>query len=151
MLFPQEKRGDPGAPGASPGQGSNQAPAPQQIIVQTPGTGVKIPILFGAVIALLGACGYLFYQVNQVRADLTQTRDSLAAEIAKINETSSVTTQTSRHNLEQLKTEVERARAQAAQLSGQAKNDASAHADQLASQAPEDAGRARQADRRRVE
>jgi chromosome segregation ATPase len=134
MLFPQEKRSDPGAAGASPTptQGSNQAPTPQQIIVQTPGTGVKIPILFGAVIALLGACGYLFYQLNQVRADLTQTRDSLSAEIAKINEASSVTVQTSRHNLEQLKTELERARAQAAQLSGQAKSEASAHADQLA-------------------
>jgi len=134
MLFPQEKRNDPGQQQAS----APQAPAPQQappsqpIYVNAPSSGVKIPILFGAVIALVGACVYLFYQLNQVRTELAATRDSLSAEISKINETSSVTTQTSRRSMEQMKKDLDHARAQAAQLSGQAKADATAHADELA-------------------
>ncbi len=131
MLFPQEKRTS-SEPGATPQGTAPQAPAPQPIIVQAPSTGVKIPILFGAVIALLGASAYLFYQLNQVRTELADTRDSLSSEIAKINEASTVTVQTSRHNMEQLKKDLDRARAQAAQLSGQAKDQASAHADEIA-------------------
>ena len=96
------------------------------------GSGVKIPILFGAVLALVGASVYLFYELNQVRDELNQTRDSVEAEIAKINETSTVSTQTSHRSVETLKDQVERVRAQAAQLSGQAKIDATQHADELA-------------------
>ena len=32
------------------------------------GGGAKIPILFGAVLALVAACAYLFYELRQVRA-----------------------------------------------------------------------------------
>src|SRR5271154_911737 len=92
------------------------------------GSGVKIPILFGAVLALAGASVYMYYQLGQVRDDLNTTRDSLAAEIAKINETSTVSTQTSRRSVDSLKDQVEKYRSQAAQLSGQAKIDATQHA-----------------------
>ena len=143
MLFPQEKRPDPGA------QPQPQAPIPQQQAPAPPqyqqppsqpvyyqpaptGGGVKIPILFGAVIALVGACVYLFYQLNQVRTELGETRDNLSAEIAKINETSNVTVQTSRRSMEQMKKDLDQARARAAQLSGEAQTKATAHADELA-------------------
>jgi chromosome segregation ATPase len=96
------------------------------------GSGAKIPILFGAVLALIGASVYLFYQLNQVRGELNTMRDSLASEITKINETSTVSTQTSKRSVESLKSDVEKYRAQAAQLSGQAKVEATAHADELA-------------------
>jgi chromosome segregation ATPase len=96
------------------------------------GSGIKIPILFGAVLALVGASVYLYYQLNQVRDELNTTRDSLLAEIAKINETSTVSTQTSRRSVDSLKDQVEKYRSQAAQLSGQAKIDATQHADELA-------------------
>src|SRR5579862_8361020 len=138
MLFPQEKRPATETPaGAQPQPAPIQPPqpqAPQQPIIYAPptGGGVKIPILFGAVIALIGACVYLFYQLNQVRTDLASTRDALETEIAKINETSSVTTQTSRRNMENMKKDLDRARAAAAQPSGQAKEAANAHADELA-------------------
>src|SRR5579885_1457740 len=139
MLFPQEKRPDPGTTQAPPPQYQAPAPqaqAPQQqpIYVSAPPAsgGVKIPILFGAVIALVGACVYLFYQLNQVRAELSETRDNLSTEIAKINETSTLTTQTGRRAMEQMKKDLDKARAQAAQLSGQAKADATAHADEIA-------------------
>jgi hypothetical protein len=134
MLFPQEKRNASDAPaGAAPTPAPQpQAPQPQTVYVNPPSGGVKIPILFGAVIALVGATIYLFYQLNQVRTELADTRDSFAAEVSKLNEESNVTTAASRRNMEELKKELDRARAAATQLSGQAKADASAHADQLA-------------------
>ncbi|MBZ5604316.1 MAG: hypothetical protein LAO79_18600 [Acidobacteriia bacterium] len=150
MLFPQDKRNVSDTPSNPQPQGQGPAPSqPQyqaQPTYQAPqgqpvyvhgapagGGGVKIPILFGAVIALVGACVYMFYQLNQMRAELAETRDSLSAEISKINETSSVSTATSRRNMESLKKDLDKARAAAAQLSGQAKAEASAHADELAS------------------
>jgi chromosome segregation ATPase len=127
MLFPKENQNvsDP----------TPQAPAP--IIIQAPSSGVKIPILFGAVLALIGASVYLFYELSQVRSELAQTRESLSAEISKMYETSTVTTQTSRRNQEKLEKDLQhdldRTRAQAAQLSGEAKSAAEHHADELAS------------------
>jgi chromosome segregation ATPase len=117
MLFPKEKQTVSDSSGAAQGDS---------------GSGVKIAILFGAVLALVGASVYLFYQLSQVRDELNQTRDSLSAEILKLNEASSVSTATSRRTTDALKEQVEKYRAQAAQLSGQAKVDATAHADQLA-------------------
>src|SRR5579871_5005657 len=146
MLFPKdnqnpnEQSGAQVPPNVQMPQGvqMQQPSAPQPIIVQTGGGGggVKIPILFGAVVALLGACIYLFYQLNQVRNDLAQTRDSLSSEISKMMETSTVTAQTNRHNQERLETDLKKelnaARAQAAQLSGQAKQEAEQHAEEVA-------------------
>lgn len=118
MLFPKENQpvSEPTASGGGSGSGG----------------GAKIAILFGAVIALIGASVYLFYQLSQVRGDLNQTRDEMLAEISKLHETSTVSTQTSRRTVDALKAQVEKYRAQAAQLSGQAKVDASKHADDLA-------------------
>jgi chromosome segregation ATPase len=91
-----------------------------------------VGILFGAVIALVGATVYLFYQLGQLRVELGQTREALSAEISRVHETSTVSTATSRRNVDALKTDVEKYRAQAAQLSGQAKVEATKHADELA-------------------
>ncbi len=127
MLFPKENQNV-----------SDSAPTPQgPLYVNTnSGGGVKIPILFGAVLALIGASVYLFYQLNQVRAELETTRESLSGEISKMYETSTVTTQTSRRSFEKLEKdtqrELDKTRAQAAQLSGQAKEVAERHADDLA-------------------
>jgi hypothetical protein len=145
MLFPQEKRTpEPPAPAPQPQvqpQPTVQyvqtaAPQPQPVYIQqAPASalgGVKIPILYGAVVALAAVCIYLYYQINQVRSELADAKDSLSTEISKLNETSTVSTATSRRNIENLEHELTKARAQAAQLSGQAKSDASAHADELA-------------------
>jgi chromosome segregation ATPase len=96
------------------------------------GGGGKIVTLFVAVVISLGASGYLFYQVNHLRSDLADTRDALLTEIAKVHETSALSTQTSRRSVEELKTELEAARHQASMLAGQAKVDATKHADELA-------------------
>jgi hypothetical protein len=134
MLFPQEKRTatEPAPAAPQPQAAPPQYVASQPIVVQAPSSGAKIPILFGAVLALAAACIYLFYQLNDIKTQLTETRDSLAAEISKLNETSTVSTATSRRNVENLERDLAKARAQAAQLSGQAKSEATAHADELA-------------------
>ena len=120
---------DPVSNTPPPSSGSG---TPSGLYVQNSGSGVKIPILFGAVLALVAACGYLFYELSQVRNELAQTRESLSAEIEKIHETSSVSTQTSKRTVETLKEQIDKYRAQAAALSGEAKNEANRHADELA-------------------
>jgi len=96
------------------------------------GSGVKVWILFGAVIALLVANVYLFIQLDKVRVEMSKQREALATEIANLRETSSVTTQTSRRNLDTLRDELETARRQASMAAGQAKVEALKHADDIA-------------------
>ena len=91
-----------------------------------------VPVMLVLVVALIAATGYLYYQLNQTRAEVAQMRDQLLDEISKIHETTAVTTQTSRRSVDTLKTEVDAARRQASQLAGQAKIDAEKHADELA-------------------
>jgi len=133
MLFPQEKRPVSDAPASAPAPApaAAYAPPPQPVIVNQ-GSGAKIPILFGAVLALVGACVYLFYQVNQLQSQLAETKESFSAKLSEIAETSTVSTQTSRRTMDSLKKDVDKYRAQAAQLSGDAKRDATQHADELA-------------------
>jgi len=95
------------------------------------GSNLKTSILMGAVVALIAACGYLFYQLSEVRTQIADTKESLSAEIEKIHETSSVTVQTSKRNIESLEKSLAQSRAQAAALSGQAKVDANKHADEI--------------------
>src|SRR5580704_12909239 len=98
MLFPQEKRPSEtpaSAPAPAPAPAAAYAPPPQPIVVNQ-GSGAKIPILFGAVLALVAASVYLFYQVNQLQTQLTETKESFSAKISEMAETSTVSTQTSR-------------------------------------------------------
>jgi len=95
-------------------------------------SGAKIPILFGAVVALLGASLYQFYELRQVRTDLETTRTALLDQISKVHETSTVSSKTNRESVDSLKLQLEEARRQATILAGQAKLDASKHADELA-------------------
>ncbi|HZO56928.1 MAG TPA: hypothetical protein VFB63_29730, partial [Bryobacteraceae bacterium] len=64
------------------------------------GAGLKIPILFGIVIALLAANVYLFLQLDQVKTEVATMRESMLNEVSNIKETSSMSTQASRRNLE---------------------------------------------------
>ena len=107
-------------------------PSPMTPPPQPPsGSRALAIVLLVLVVALIGATGYLYYQINQVQADVTNTRNALLDELAKIRETSAVTTQTSRQSVDTLKTELAAARAQATQLAGQAKVDAEKHAEEL--------------------
>jgi hypothetical protein len=95
------------------------------------GGGVKIPILFGIVAALLAANVYLFLQVDGLKTELTQMRESILTEVSDLRETSSITTQSSKKRLDTLQTQLEAARRQAAQAAGDAKEDALKNVEEL--------------------
>jgi chromosome segregation ATPase len=89
-------------------------------------------ILLGLVVILGGVTGYLYNELTKVQADVSETRNTLLDEIAKFRESAAVSTQTNRKSVQQLKVDVDAARAAAGQLAGQAKIDAEKHADELA-------------------
>ncbi len=100
--------------------------------MEAPTGGAKVPILFGAVMALVGASVYSFYEIKQLKMELAETREILAGEIGKVNESSNTGTKTTRASVDALKAELDEARRQAAQLAGQARVEADKHADVLA-------------------
>jgi F0F1-type ATP synthase membrane subunit b/b' len=106
---------------------------PQQYPHQPEGTGIKFPILFGAIIALVGANIYLFLQLDKTRTELAKMQDTMSAQISSVRETSSVSTQTAKKNIENLQEKLEAANRQAAALTGQAKSDAIKKAEELSS------------------
>jgi hypothetical protein len=95
------------------------------------GGGVEIPILFGAVIALLGANVYLFLQLDKTKTDVAGLKEAMTREISTVKETSNVTTATSRRYINELKDELEAARRQSAMAAGQAKVEAEKKAVEL--------------------
>jgi hypothetical protein len=109
------------------------------------GPGLKIPILFGAVIALIAANIYLFVQLDHTRTDMSKMRDSLLTEIAGVRETTHVSSQTARKNLETLQEDLAVARRQAASAAGQAKVEATKHAEDLAKRLQKEQATATQA------
>jgi hypothetical protein len=107
---------------------------------------LKMPMLFGAVLALMGASVYMLLQVHQLRNaqeesrneqdqlrnELAETRGQLLAEIGKVHESSTVSTQNDKDLVDSLKAELVAARRQARTLAGEAKLEATKHADELA-------------------
>src|SRR5271156_3940801 len=59
-------------------------PAPES------GTGMKIPLLFGAVVALLGANVYLYMQLDHVKKDLASNNVTMQAQVDKLVEAASL-------------------------------------------------------------
>lgn len=113
----------------SPGSGPfASAPQPQPYAPAPPpapaSTGAKIPILFGAVIALVAANVYLFVQLDHVKTDLAKTQDSLNTEITKVRDASNITAQSSRRTVEALRDQLETERRQARLAVGEAKTEA---------------------------
>lgn len=96
------------------------------------GSDIKIPILIGSVVALLGANIYLFTQLNGLRSDFGDLQKSTANEISSLKESSTVSSQTARRSLTSLKDELEAARRQASMAAGQVRVEAQKHADELA-------------------
>jgi chromosome segregation ATPase len=100
--------------------------------------GVHIPILFGLVIALIVSNVVLFVWLENVKRDTAQMRDSLLTEVAKVRETHSLSSASSRQRLDELRTELETARSQATTVVGQARKDVLKHADELAARLQEE-------------
>jgi len=113
---------------ADQGPATTNVPPPQQ----SGGSNLTLYVLFGAVIALIAAYVYLFIQVDQQKIETAKLRDTLVTEISNLREASSVTTAANRHYVESLKDQVEASRRAASMAVGQAKVDATKHADDLA-------------------
>lgn len=88
------------------------------------GGGLKIPILFGSVLALLGANVYLFTQLDKTKSDVKALQTSLKSEIEEVQQTAAVSARASTQQRNELKDELEAARRQQAMAVGQAKLDA---------------------------
>jgi hypothetical protein len=139
---PSPAAGDPQPPAPSAPPPAAPAPPPSYAAVPysppvqpaTSGTGKKIPILFGAVIALLAANVYLYVQLDKVKKDLTSVNASMQAQVDKLVEVSSLTTRTNSRKVEELKDQLERARRQAALAAGAAKEEALKRVDETRSQ-----------------
>jgi hypothetical protein len=90
-----------------------------------------IAVLYGIIIALVGASVFLFFQVDRMRGDLASLRDSVQAEVTKVQEASSLLGSANQRNLDALREELENAKRTADAAVGQAKTEALRHADQL--------------------
>lgn len=96
------------------------------------GSGVKIAILFGAVLALIAANVYLFLQIDGLKQQLAQNQEAVTTELGKVRETNTVSAASARQKLDSLRDELETARRQQQMAVGQAKVDATRHAEELA-------------------
>jgi chromosome segregation ATPase len=97
-----------------------------------------IPVLFGLVIALIVANVALFVWLDNLKRETAQMRETLLAEVAKVRETHTLSSASSRQRLDELRAELEAARQQAASVAGQAKKDALKHAEEIARQLKEE-------------
>jgi len=88
------------------------------------GGGLKIPILFGSVLALLGANVYLFMQLDKTKNDVKVLQTSLKSEIEEVQQTAAVSARASKQHSNELKDALEAARRAQAMAVGQAKLDA---------------------------
>ncbi len=95
------------------------------------GGGLKIPILFGAVIALLASNVWLFLQLDKLRGEMDKVNIQTEEKLSDVRQTATATTQTSRRNLEALQEQLETARRQAAMAVGQAKVEADSKVAQM--------------------
>jgi chromosome segregation ATPase len=84
------------------------------------------------VIALICVSVYLFLEVDKLRGEIRAMRGTVAEEVAKVRESSSLLDSANRRNLEQLRQELEAAQRSAALAAGQAKVEALRHAEEIA-------------------
>jgi hypothetical protein len=86
----------------------------------------------GALIAMAAANVYLYVQLDHTRTDMTKMRESILTEVTNLRDASSVSVQSQKQRIENLKVELEEARRQASASASQAKAEATARAEQLA-------------------
>ena len=87
-----------------------------------------------AVIASLGANGYLYNQLQHAQKDIVQNSDATTARLDKLEELNSLTTRSNQKKVEELKDQLERARRQANLAAGQAKEEALKKVDETRAQ-----------------
>ena len=100
--------------------------------------GWAIPVLFGVVLALVAANAVTFVWLDGLKQDVAAMRNSIDNEMAKVRETATLSTASSRQSLTELRDELQKTRQQAAAAAGQARKDSLAHAEKLARQIQEE-------------
>ncbi len=100
---------------------SPNAPFPRP---ESSGSGLKIPILFGAVLALIAANVYLFIKLEENKTDLSKAREQLLTEISNLRESAQISNQTSRRYVETLKADLDSAQRRANAAVGAVREDA---------------------------
>ncbi len=105
---------------------------PIPVYPQPPSGGAKIPILFGAVLALIASNVYLYLQLDKTKDSIAVAKEEFAEQISAVRQTSSVSVATSKKQITQLQDQLESARRQASMATGQAKVDAEKFAESLA-------------------
>lgn len=101
---------------------------------QSDNSGLKIAILFGAVIALVAANIYLYVQIDGLKQQMTKMQDSILGEVGRVRETGNVSSAATKKHIEDLQTKLAEARQQASQAAGDAKVQATKRAEELAAQ-----------------
>lgn len=104
---------------------------------QTPPAGssrTAIAVLYGIIFALVAFSIFLFFQVDRTRGELATLRDSVQAEVTKVQEASSLLGSANQRNLDALREELENAKRTADAAVGQAKTEALRHTEQLTRQ-----------------
>jgi predicted nucleic acid-binding Zn-ribbon protein len=111
-------------------------------------SGLMIALVAGAMIALLAAVIYLFVQMDHLQTDMAKMKESFSTELTNQKDASSVATSAHQKRIEALKEDLETARAQARadakNLSAQAKVEATAHTDALAKQIQDEESKLKQ-------
>ncbi len=118
---------------AAQGPAAPNAPAWNPPPQRDAGTGGwKFPVLLVAILGLAGSNVYQYMQVGKLQEEVVKVQKSMQDEIATVKETSAVSTQTQRRNIDTLKDELAAARRKAASEAGDAKVEAQKHADEIA-------------------
>ena len=95
---------------------------------------IAIAVLYGIIVVLVGVSVYMFVQVDRMQKDMAGLRESVQAEVTKVQEASSLLGSANQRNLDALRDELASAKRNADAAVGQAKTDALRHAEQLAKQ-----------------
>ena len=100
------------------------APPPAPAPAPSSGGGWKIGVLFGVVIALIGANVYLYMQLDKVRKDLASTNDAAQSRLDRLEEATTLSSRSNQRTVQELRDQLERARRQASLAAGEAKDEA---------------------------
>jgi chromosome segregation ATPase len=112
----------PGAPPYYAAPPQYYAPPPPAPVSE--GLGWKFGVLVGIVVALIAANVYWYMQLDRVKKQLITASDAAQARLDKLEEATSLSSQSNRRTVEQLREQLERARRQANVAAGEAKDEA---------------------------
>jgi len=116
---------------------TNPSPRSYQSHSQS-GSSLLVPILLGAVIALIAANVYLFLQLDKMKTDIAVVQQGMADEVVQLKESVNVNNAASRKRVEGLQEQLATAQQEATQAVGRAKTEAVQRAEALSRQLSEE-------------